>query len=182
MRNAILAGVRSIEHATLLDEEAGALMKRYGVYMVPTLSALATTAACRPSCGIPESALDKAKAMTKRHKASFKSAHQGGISIAMGTDAGTPFNYHGENAQELERMVALGMTPMEAIVASTATAARLIGIQDSVGRLTRGMEADVVVLKGNPLQRIDVLRDRDKIMGVMKAGAFVSGPLVHSDS
>lgn len=182
MRNAILAGVRSIEHATLLDEEAGALMKRYGVYMVPTLSALATTAACRPSCGIPESALDKAKAMTKRHKVSFKSAHQGGISIAMGTDAGTPFNYHGENAQELERMVALGMTPMEAIVASTATAARLIGIQDSVGRLTRGMEADLVVLKGNPLQRIDVLQDRDKIMGVMKAGTFVSGPLARSDS
>ncbi len=182
MRNAILAGVRSIEHATLLDEEAGALMKRYGVYMVPTLSALATTAACRPSCGIPESALDKAKAMTKRHKVSFKSAHQGGISIAMGTDAGTPFNYHGENAQELERMVALGMTPMEAIVASTATAARLIGIQDSVGRLARGMEADLVVLKGNPLQRIDVLQDRDKIMGVMKAGTFVSGPLARSDS
>jgi len=182
MRNAILAGVRSIEHATLLDEEAGALMKRYGVYMVPTLSALATTAACRPSCGIPESALDKAKAMTKRHKVSFKSAHQGGISIAMGTDAGTPFNYHGENAQELERMVALGMTPMEAIVSSTATAARLIGIQDSVGRLTRGMEADLVIVKGNPLKRIDVLRDRDKIMGVMKAGTFVSGPLARSDS
>ncbi|MDH4371281.1 MAG: amidohydrolase family protein [Nitrospira sp.] len=181
MRNAILAGVRSIEHATLLDEEAAALMKRYGVYMVPTLSALATTAACRPSCGIPESALDKAKAMTNRHKASFKSAHQGGISIAMGTDAGTPFNYHGENAQELERMVALGMTPMEAIVASTAAAARLIGIQDSVGRLTRGMEADLVIVKGNPLKRIDVLRDRDKIMGVMKAGTFVSGPLARSD-
>jgi len=180
MRNAILAGVRSIEHATLLDEEAGTLMKRYGVYMVPTLSALATTAACRPSCGIPESALDKAKAMTKRHKVSFKSAHQGGISIAMGTDAGTPFNYHGENAQELERMVALGMTTMEAIVASTATAARLIGIQDSVGRLTRGMEADLVVLKGNPLQRIDVLRDGDRILGVMREGRFVSGPLAQA--
>lgn len=177
MRNAILAGVRSIEHATLLDEDAGTLMKRYGVYMVPTLSALATTAACRPSCGIPESALEKAKAMTKRHKNSFKSAHQGGISIAMGTDAGTPFNYHGENAQELERMVALGMTPMEAIVASTAAAARLIGIHDSVGTLTRGKEADLVVLQGNPLQRIDVLRDQDKILGVMRGGRFVCGPL-----
>lgn len=177
MKNAILAGVRSIEHATLLDEEAGALMKRYGVYMVPTLSALATTAACRPSCGIPESALAKAKSMTKRHQDSFKYAHQSGISIAMGTDAGTPFNYHGDNAQELERMVAFGMTPMEAIVASTATAARLIGIQDVVGTLTRGKEADLVVLRGNPLHRIEVLRDRDKILGVMKAGKFVAGPL-----
>lgn len=177
MRNAILAGARSIEHATLLDEEAGALMKQYGVYMVPTLSALATTAACRPSCGIPESALAKAKAMTKRHKASFQYAHRRGIFIAMGTDAGTPFNYHGENTQELERMVALGMTPMEAIVTSTAEAAKLIGIQNSVGTLTRGKEADLVVLKGNPLKRIDVLRDRDKIVGVMKSGKFLAGPL-----
>lgn len=177
MKNAIHAGVRSIEHTTLLDDESGNLMKRYGVYMVPTLSALATTAACRPGCGIPESALAKSKSMTKRHQASFKAAHQSGVFIAMGTDAGTPFNYHGDNAQELERMVTLGMTPMEAIVASTATAARLIGIQDSVGTLTKGMEADLVILKGNPLRRIEVLRDRDKIVGVMKAGRFVSGPL-----
>lgn len=177
MKNAINAGVRSIEHATLLDDESGALMKRYGVYMVPTLSALATTAACRSGCGIPESALEKARSMTKRHQASFKAAHRNGIAIAMGTDAGTPFNYHGENAQELERMVALGMTPMEAILASTAAAARLIGIHDSVGTLTKGMEADLVILNGNPLRRIDVLKNRDKIVGVMKAGQFVSGPL-----
>lgn len=177
MKNAIHAGVQSIEHATLLDDESAVLMKRYGVYMVPTLSALATTAACRPGCGIPESALAKAKSMTKRHQSSFKAAHRSGIAIAMGTDAGTPFNYHGDNAQELERMVALGMTPMEAIIASTATAARLIGIHDSVGTLTQGMEADLVILKGNPLRRIEVLRDRHKIMGVMKAGKFVSGPL-----
>lgn len=177
MKNAIHAGVQSIEHATLLDDESAVLMKRYGVYMVPTLSALATTAACRPGCGIPESALAKAKSMTKRHQSSFKAAHRSGIAIAMGTDAGTPFNYHGDNAQELERMVAFGMTPMEAIIASTATAARLIGIHDSVGTLTKGMEADLVILKGNPLRRIEVLRDRHKIMGVMKAGKFVSGPL-----
>ncbi len=177
MKNAIHAGVRSIEHATLLDDESGALMKRHGVYMVPTLSALATTAAGRPGCGIPETALAKARSMTKRHQASFKSAHQSGIAIAMGTDAGTPFNYHGDNAQELERMVAFGMTPMEAIIASTATAARLIGIQDTVGVLRKGMEADLVILNGNPLRRIEVLRDRDKIVGVMKAGRFVAGPL-----
>jgi len=177
MKNAIQAGVHSIEHATLLSDEAGALMKRYGVYMVPTLSALATTAACRPSCGIPESALTKAKAMTKQHQASFKQAHLSGIRIAMGTDAGTPFNYHGDNAQELERMVAFGMTPMEAILASTASAARLIGIERTVGTLKKGKEADLVILKGDPLKQIELLRDRSKILGVMKAGQFVAGPL-----
>lgn len=177
MKNAIRAGVHSIEHATLLDDEAGELMKQHGVYMVPTLSALSTTAAGRPGCGIPVSALDKARAMTKRHQASFKKAHESGLCIAMGTDAGTPFNYHGDNAQELERMVAFGMSPMEAILASTAAAARLIGIHDTVGTLTRGRQADLVIVEGNPLKRIETLRDRSKIMGVMQAGKFVAGPL-----
>jgi imidazolonepropionase-like amidohydrolase len=178
MKNALRAGVHSIEHATLMDEEAAAMMKQQGVFMVPTLSALATTAACRLGCGIPESALDKAKSMTKRHQVSFKKAHRSGILIAMGTDAGTPFNYHGDNAQELERMVALGMTPMEAIVASTAVAARLIGIQDQVGTIEKGKLADLLLFEGNPLRRIDLLRDRSRIIGVMQSGRFVAGPLL----
>jgi imidazolonepropionase-like amidohydrolase len=177
MKNAIHAGVHSIEHATLMDEDAAILMKQRGVFMVPTLSALATTAGCRTGCGVPESALEKAKAMTKRHAVSFKKAHRSGISIAMGTDAGTPFNYHGENAQELDRMVAFGMIPMEAIVASTAAAARLLGIQDQVGTVAKGKQADLVLFDGNPLRRIDLLRDRSRIVGVMKAGRFMAGPL-----
>lgn len=177
MKNAVRAGVHSIEHATLMDNEAAALMKQRGVFMVPTLSALATTAACRLGCGIPDSALEKAKAMTKRHAVSFKNALRDGIPIAMGTDAGTPFNFHGENAQELERMVAFGMSPMEAIVASTSAAARLIGIQDRVGTIEKGKLADLILFEGNPLRRIDLLRDRGRIVGVMQSGKFVSGPL-----
>ena len=177
MKNAVRAGVHSIEHATLMDEEAADLLDQHGVYIVPTLSALATTAACGRGCGIPESARDKAKSMTKRHQASFKRAYRRGLLIAMGTDAGTPFNYHGENAQELERMVALGMSEMEAIMASTSAAARLIGIQDKVGTIERGKEADLIVINGNPLRKVELLRDRSRIVGVMKAGRFVAGPL-----
>jgi imidazolonepropionase-like amidohydrolase len=177
MKNAVRAGVHSIEHATLMDEEAAVMMKQQGVFMVPTLSALATTAACRLGCGIPQSALDKAKSMTKRHQVSFKNALRDGIQIAMGTDAGTPFNFHGEHAQELERMVAFGMTPMQAILASTSAAARLIGIQDRVGTIEKGKLADLLLFEGNPLRRIDLLRDRSRIVGVMQAGKFVSGPL-----
>ena len=180
MKNAIRAGVHSIEHATLMDEEAAGLMQSHRVYMVPTLSALATTAACRRGCGIPDSALDKAKAMTKRHQASFRQAHRQSLLIAMGTDAGTPFNAHGDNAQELERMVAYGMSPMEAILTSTSAAARLIGIDDQVGTLARGKEADLVLIDGNPLRKIEVLRDHRRIVGVMKAGRFVAGPLSKS--
>lgn len=177
MTNAIRAGAHSIEHATLMNDEAADLFARHGVYMVPTLSALATTAASRRGCGIPDSALDKAKAMTKRHQASFKLAHRRGLLIAMGTDAGTPFNYHGDNAQELDRMVGLGMTPMEAILTSTSGAARLLGIQSHVGTIERGKTADLLVIDGNPLKKMDILRDRDRIMGVMQAGTFVAGPL-----
>ena len=177
MKNAIHAGVHSIEHATLMDEEAAGLFAKHAVYMVPTLSALATTAACRRGCGIPDDALEKAKVMTKRHQNSFRQAHRRGLLIAMGTDAGTPFNYHGENAQELGRMVAFGMTSMEAIVASTSAAARLIGIQDQVGTIARGKQADLVLVDGNPLKRIGLLQNRRRIVGVMQAGKFVSGPL-----
>jgi imidazolonepropionase-like amidohydrolase len=177
MKNAIKAGAHSIEHATLMDEEAAGLMREYGVFMVPTLSALATTAACGLTCGIPESALTKAKSMQARHEASFKKAARAGINVALGTDAGTPFNYHGENAQELERMVALGMTPMEALVAATSAAATLLGLAQTLGAIEPGKDADLLVIDGNPLTRVTVLRNRDKLYGVMQAGRFVSGPL-----
>ena len=177
MKNAIEAGVHSIEHGTLMDAEAADLMHAHDVYMVPTLSALATTAACRRGCGIPDSALEKAKAMIRHHEASFRAAHRRRLLIAMGTDAGTPFNAHGDNAQELERMVAYAMSPMEAILASTSAAARLLGIDDQTGTIARGKEADLLLVDGNPLRKIELLRDRSRIIGVMQAGRFVSGPL-----
>jgi imidazolonepropionase-like amidohydrolase len=115
--------------------------------------------------------------MTKMHQRSFRQAHDRGLLIAMGTDAGTPFNHHGDNAQELERMVAYGMSPMEAMLASTSAAARLLGIDDQVGTIARGREADLVVIDGNPLRKIELLRDRTRILGVMKSGRFVAGDL-----
>jgi imidazolonepropionase-like amidohydrolase len=177
MKNAIKAGAHSIEHATLMDEEAAGLMREYGVFMVPTLSALATTAACGLTCGIPESALSKAKSMQARHEASFKKASRAGVNIALGTDAGTPFNYHGQNAQELERMVALGLTPMDAIVAGTSAAAALLGLAQTLGTIEAGKDADLLVVDGHPLKDVAVLRVRDKLLGVMQAGRFVSGSL-----
>ena len=177
IKNAILAGTHSIEHATLMDEEAADLMAKHGVFMVPTLSALATTADCGSGCGVPVSARTKARQMRGRHEASFKRAYYSGIPIAMGTDAGTPFNFHGDNAQELERMVALGMNPMDAILASTASAARLLGIEQEVGTIEVGKIADLLLVEGNPLKRITLLRDKAKIAGVMRAGRFVAGPL-----
>jgi len=177
MKNAIRAGAHSIEHATLMDEEAASLMTQHGVFMVPTLSALATTADCAPSCGVPASAVTKARTMRARHESSFKKARQSRIPIALGTDAGTPFNYHGENAQELARMVALGMSPMETIIAATSGAAELLGIEGIVGTVQAGKTADLILVEGNPLKHIGLLQDKARIAGVMQAGRFVSGPL-----
>ncbi|TKB70981.1 MAG: amidohydrolase family protein, partial [Nitrospira sp.] len=177
MKNAVQAGAQSIEHGTLMDDEAAAMMREGGVFMVPTLSALATTAAAGTTCGIPLSAVEKAKAMRARHQAGFKKAMAIGVPIAMGTDAGTPFNHHGENAQELERMVALRMTPMAAIVATTSAAARLLGMAQEIGTIEQGKIADLVLVNGNPLTKIGLLRDRDRLMGVMQNGQFVAGPL-----
>ena len=74
-------------------------------------------------------------------------------------------------------MVAFGMSPMQAILASTSAAAQLIGIQDQVGTIEKGKQADLLLFEGNPLRRIDMLRDHNRIMGVMQAGKFVAGPL-----
>lgn len=177
MKNAVRAGTHSIEHATLMDDEAGALMRTHGVFMVPTLSALATTAACGPTCGVPDSAVTKARGMKARHEASFKKAHRSGIPIAMGTDAGTPFNHHGENAQELTRMVALGMSPMEALQAATSSAADLLGLRAVIGTIEAGKIADLLLVDGNPLKRIELLQDRHRLAGVMQGGKWVSGSL-----
>jgi imidazolonepropionase-like amidohydrolase len=177
MKNALRAGVHSIEHATLMDDEAAAMMTQRGVYMVPTLSALATTAACPTGCGIPESARSKAKNMVKQHEKSFRAAVRRGVPIALGTDAGTPFNHHGENAQELERMVALGMTPMDAIMTSTSSAARLLRLSDEIGTIEVGKQADLLVVEGNPLRNIGLLLKQERIVGVMQRGRFVAGPL-----
>ena len=177
MKNAVKAGAHSIEHATLMDEEAAGLMREYGVFMVPTLSALATTAGCPADGGVPESTLMKARSLRARHEASFKKAMRAGLKIALGTDAGTPFNHHGDNAQELERMVALGMTPMEAILTATSSAAVLLGLGGAIGAIEVGQQADLLVVDGNPLRRITMLRERDRLAGVMQAGRFVAGPL-----
>ena len=179
MKNALRAGVHSIEHATLMDDEAAEMMTRRGVFMVPTLSALATTAACPVGCGIPDSARTKARNMVNRHEKSFRAAVRRGVPIALGTDAGTPFNHHGKNAQELERMVALGMTPMEAIMTTTSAAARLLGLDQDIGTITAGKQADLLFVEGNPLRNIGQLLKGERVAGVMQRGRFVAGPLSH---
>jgi imidazolonepropionase-like amidohydrolase len=109
------------------------------------------------------------------HVKSFGRAVHAGVKIAMGTDAGTPYNVHGENLNELALMVEAGMTPMQAIVASTRMGADLLQLGDKVGTLEPGKLADIVLVEGNPAEQIDLLQDQSKIVLVMKDDVVVKG-------
>jgi imidazolonepropionase-like amidohydrolase len=155
---AVEAGVDTIEHGTHLHEDVGVAkeMAARGVFLVPTLKALARIADPEGP-GVPEDMRAKARDRRSDRDRTFRIALEIGVPIAMGTDAATPFNRHGENAEELELMVGLGMTPVAAIAASSSVAARALG-RDDVGVLRAGLLADVVVWDGAPDQDIRALR------------------------
>jgi len=155
---AVEAGVDTIEHGTHLHEDLGVAreMAARGVFLVPTLKAL-TGIADPEGPGVPEDMRAKAHDRRSDRDRTFRLALEVGVPIAMGTDAATPFNRHGENAEELELMVALGMTPLAAIAAATSVAARAIG-RDDVGVLAPGKLSDVVVWHGLPAEDIRALQ------------------------
>ncbi|MDP9252618.1 MAG: amidohydrolase family protein [Chloroflexota bacterium] len=155
---AVEAGVDTIEHGTHLHEDEGVAkeMAGRGVFLVPTLKALARIAEPEGP-GVPEDMRAKAHDRRSDRDRTFRVALEIGVPIAMGTDAATPFNRHGENAEELELMVALGMSPVAAIAASSGIAARALG-RDDIGLLRAGKLADVVVWDGAPDQDIRALQ------------------------
>ena len=157
IRRAVAAGVDTIEHGTHLHEdvEVARAMSSRGVHLVPTLKALANIAAGAER-GVPADVVAKARDRRADRDATFKLALAEGVPIAMGTDAATPFNLHGENAEELEIMVALGMSPLGAITSATSVAARALGRED-IGVLAPGKLADVGVWDGDPIADIAVL-------------------------
>ncbi|MBT2217690.1 amidohydrolase family protein [Virgibacillus dakarensis] len=168
IKNAVKAGVHSIEHGIFIDEEAIELMLENGTYLVPTLLAPVAVLETAEQVGMPATAVQKSKEVIEQHKESFTKAYKAGVKIAMGTDAGVM--KHGTNLRELGLMANSGMTPMETIVASTKTAAECLGWEDKLGTIEQGKLADIIVVKGNPLEDIDSLANNDTIQIVMKNG------------
>ena len=166
IKNAIRAGIRSIDHGIYLDDEAIELMLERGTWLVPTLVApRGVIDAADAGASIPEASVAKAREVVETHRASFAKAVAAGVKVAMGTDSGvTP---HGLNLRELELMVEGGMTPMQAIEATTRSAAELMGLQDELGTLEPGKRADLVVVDGDPLE-VGSLADR--VTAVYKDG------------
>lgn len=172
IKAAIRAGISSVEHGFYLDEEACEMMVSRGVYLVPTLVAPYWIVERGVEAGIPPYAVEKAKRSQEAHLESFSRARSFGVPIAMGTDAGTPFNVHGKNAFELELMVRAGMTNIEAINCATVHAADLLGIAEQTGSIQIGKRADLVLVEGDPLADIRVLQHGIKT--VYKAGEPVT--------
>jgi imidazolonepropionase-like amidohydrolase len=149
IKNAVRAGIRSIDHGVYLDDEAIELMKEHRTFLVPTLVAPSgVLRAAEQGASIPEVAKQKAAEVVEVHRESFRRAVEAGVKVAMGTDSGvTP---HGENLMELELMVEGGMTPGQALVATTSTAAELMGLDGELGTIEPRKRADLVVVEGDP--------------------------------
>jgi len=163
MRRAIMAGITSIEHGTMMDESLMDLMKQKGTYYVPTISAGHFVAEKAKIPGFyPDVIVPKALAIGPQIQQTFANAYKRGVKIAFGTDTGV--SYHGDNAKEFELMVEVGMPPIEAIRSATVTASELLNISDKVGTIEIGKWADIIAVDSDPLEDIKVLQDMKFVM------------------
>jgi imidazolonepropionase-like amidohydrolase len=170
--NAVRGGVDSIEHGIFMTDECVAEMLKRGTTLVPTLAAL-NNILNNADKGIPAYVVEKTSRVAERHRESIRMYHRAGGRIAMGTDAGTPYNLHGHNALELEFMVELGIPAAAAILAATRNAADLLELPHQ-GRIQPGSEADLLVVQGNPLEDITRVSRRAHHKAVFKKGRQVT--------
>ena len=166
MKRAIRAGVTSIEHGTLMDDETIELFKKFGTWYVPTITAGESVADSAKKAGYyPEIVAAKAKVIGAQIKFTFAKAYKAGVKIAFGTDAGV-FK-HGQNWREFGYMIDAGMPALQAIKAATLNAAELLGMKDQLGSIEVGKLADIVAVDGDPLSDAKVFA---KVIFVMKDG------------
>lgn len=150
IKNAVRAGIDSVEHAIYMDDDAVELMKQHGTYVVPTL--VAPRAIYENPDELPDFMVKKARLVAQNHLASIKRVVAAGIPVAMGTDAGTPYNdFSHWVVNELKMYLTAGMRPEQVLNSATVVAAKLMRVDDVVGKVKDNYEADFVVLKNNPL-------------------------------
>ena len=172
MKRAVEAGVTTIEHGTKMTEEIMDLMIEKGTYLVPTLTAGRTVADSAKVPGYyPAVVVPKALEIGPKIQDTFSKAYKRGVKIAFGTDAGV--FVHGLNAREFELMVEGGMPPMEAIKAATITGAQILKIENELGSIEEKKLADIIAVKGNPLEDISQMKE---VVFVMKDGRIIKKP------
>jgi imidazolonepropionase-like amidohydrolase len=174
IKAAIRNGIRSIEHGIYLDDEAISMMLERGTYLVPTLIApMGVLEAADRGVPVSPVAIEKTKMVMEAHRDSIGRAIAAGVKVAMGTDSGvTP---HGQNLRELGQLVDCGMSPADALVATTKTAAELLGVESELGTLEPGKRADLVLLEGDPLDVSGPLGFADRVRAVYQDGVRRAG-------
>jgi imidazolonepropionase-like amidohydrolase len=166
MQRAIIGGVKTIEHGTLMSEETMELMKKYNAYLVPTITAGKSVEAKAKIKGFfPKIIVPKALAIGPKIQDTFHKAYKKGVKIAFGTDAGV-FN-HGLNGKEFGYMVEAGMPAIEALQSATITNADLLEMSDKIGSVEKGYLADVIATDDDPTKNIHTM---EKVSFVMKNG------------
>ena len=171
IKRAVRAGVRSIEHASYLDDEGIALMVEHGTWLVADIYNGDYIAEVGRRDGWPAEVLRKNDETTGTQRAAFTKAVRAGVNIAYGTDSGV--YPHGQNARQFAYMVRHGMTPLQAIRSATVDSARLLGREREFGAIAVGLRADLIAVAGDPLRDIELLRD---VRGVIQRGRVVKAP------
>ncbi len=172
----VQAGIDTIEHGTMLDEEAVDMMVEHGTFLVPTIVAGHQIVVHGTAGGIAPHVVRKGEQIGEWHRRSVRMAHEKGVKIAFGTDCGTPFNRPGENAAELGLMVESGLSASEALESATRVAADAIGMADRLGTIEVGKLADLVLVDGDPLADVSVLANPSRIAWVIAGGTIVRRP------
>ena len=166
--NALIAGADTIEHASFIDDEGIQLSIENGAALSMDIYVTEYILGEGASAGILEESLEKERRTGANQRANFRKAVEAGATIVFGTDAGVfP---HGQNAKQFSRMVRFGMTPLQAIQSATVTAAEVLGLGYDIGQITEGFAADFVVVRGNPLENIELLESPTH---VIKGGELV---------
>ena len=166
MQRAILGGVDTIEHGTLMSDETMELMKKYNVYLVPTITAgKSVTDKAKISGYYPEIIVGKALDIGPKIQSTFARAYKKGVGIAFGTDAGV--FYHGENGKEFGYMVEAGMPAIETIKSATITNAMILNMENELGQIAQNFLADIVATNDDPTENISTM---ETIIFVMKDG------------
>ena len=175
IKNALVGGVKVIEHGMYLDDECIELMLKNEHFLIPTLAIVESIAVNGPKVGVLPSSVQKARIAQQAHLESFKKAFKAGVMCGLGTDYLTdPMSPMGKNAVELGMYVTrAALTPMETILCATKNNARVLDMSDKIGTLEPGKLADIIVVEGDPVQNIAVLADRKNILRIYKGGQEV---------
>lgn len=173
IKKASKAGVRSVEHGVYLDDEAIELMLANDVFLVPTLANYWNAMEKGKAAGRPQKAIDNHLRIHEFHIRSVQKAIEANLCIVAGSDSGAVYFPQGGVREEIVRFVEIGMSPMDAIKTATYNAARCLDIEETVGTLEEGKQADLLILEQNPLENISIIKETENVVTVIKNGKIV---------